>query len=84
MSNSPFVSTSGSLRRSLAIQSRIVRALLLREILTRFGRHNIGFLWLFVEPMLFTLGGCGVWSLIDAARVILGRVNDADGRPLSD
>jgi hypothetical protein len=34
--------------------------------------------------MLFTLGGCGVWSLIDAARVLLGRVPDADGRPLSD
>ncbi|GHH19434.1 transport permease protein [Sphingomonas glacialis] len=38
-------------------------ALLLREMLTRYGRHNIGFLWLFVEPMLFTLGVTALWTL---------------------
>jgi capsular polysaccharide transport system permease protein len=42
--------------RSLAIQARVVGALLMREVLTRYGRHNIGFMWLFLEPMLFTLG----------------------------
>ena len=25
-------------------------------MMTRYGRHNIGFLWLFAEPMMFTLG----------------------------
>ena len=35
----------------------------MREILTRYGRHNIGFLWLFVEPILFTLGVTGLWTL---------------------
>jgi ABC-type polysaccharide/polyol phosphate export permease len=35
----------------------------MREILTRFGRHNIGFLWLFVEPMMFTLGVTALWTL---------------------
>ena len=49
--------------RSSAIQWRVIHALLLREILTRFGRHNIGFLWLFVEPMLFTLGVTALWTL---------------------
>lgn len=48
---------------SLRVQRRVVGALLMREILTRFGRKNIGFLWLFVEPMLFTLGVTAVWSL---------------------
>jgi len=48
---------------SARIQRRIVGALLLRELLTRFGRHNIGFLWLFVEPMLFTMGVLGIWTL---------------------
>lgn len=48
------------------IQQRVVGALLLREILTRFGRHNIGFLWLFVEPMMFTLGVLSVWTLFHA------------------
>lgn len=31
---------------------RVIGALLLRELFTRYGRNNIGFLWLFVEPML--------------------------------
>lgn len=50
------------LLRSWAIQRRVIGALLMREILTRYGRHNIGFLWLFVEPMLFTLGVTAIWT----------------------
>ncbi|CBJ51871.1 ABC transporter permease [Ralstonia solanacearum] len=50
------------LRRSLAVHARVVGALLRREILTRYGRHNIGFMWLFVEPMLFTLGVTTLWT----------------------
>jgi capsular polysaccharide transport system permease protein len=45
-----------TLRKSFTIQLRVIRALLMREILTRYGRDNIGFLWLFVEPMIFILG----------------------------
>lgn len=30
--------------------------------MTRYGRHNIGFLWLFAEPMLFTLGVTALWT----------------------
>ncbi|MDY7523915.1 ABC transporter permease [Sphingomonas sp. 10B4] len=48
------------------IQRRVIWALLLREMLTRYGRHNIGFLWLFVEPMLFTLGVTTLWTLTKA------------------
>jgi capsular polysaccharide transport system permease protein len=57
-----------SLVASARIQRRIVGALLLRELLTRFGRHNIGFLWLFAEPMLFTLGVLGIWTLYHTNR----------------
>ncbi len=53
-----------SMRRSFAIQSRVIGALLMREILTRYGRDNIGFLWVFGEPMLFTLGITIVWNLM--------------------
>jgi len=35
----------------------------MREIITRYGRHNIGFLWLFVEPALFTLGITVLWNI---------------------
>lgn len=48
--------------RSLQTQKRIVGALVMREILTRYGRHNIGFMWLFIEPMLFTVGVLALWT----------------------
>jgi ABC-type polysaccharide/polyol phosphate export permease len=49
--------------KAFRIQSRVIGALLLREVITRYGRHNIGFMWLFAEPMLFTLGVTALWSL---------------------
>jgi capsular polysaccharide transport system permease protein len=55
-----------SLLRSFTIQARVIGALLMREILTRYGRHNIGFLWLFVEPMMFTLGVTALWTATKA------------------
>jgi ABC-type polysaccharide/polyol phosphate export permease len=51
-----------SLLRSLAIQRRVLYALLMREIITRFGRENLGVLWLVGEPMIFTLGVTTLWS----------------------
>jgi ABC-2 type transport system permease protein/capsular polysaccharide transport system permease protein len=56
-----------SLLRNWTIQRRIIGALFLREILTRYGRHNIGFLWLFVEPMSFTLGVTVLWTITKSA-----------------
>lgn len=53
-----------SLLDSLTIQRQVIGALLMREVLTRYGRHNIGFLWLFVEPMLFTLGVTALWTAL--------------------
>jgi capsular polysaccharide transport system permease protein len=47
---------------SFRIQLRIIGALLMREIVTRYGRDNLGFLWLFVEPMMFTLGVTALWA----------------------
>lgn len=52
-----------SFRASWVIQKRVFGALLMREILTRYGRHNIGFLWLFAEPMIFTLGVTALWTI---------------------
>lgn len=54
----------GSLRQSASIQARVIGALLMREVITRYGRHNIGFLWLFFEPMLFTIGVTTLWTLL--------------------
>lgn len=52
----------GALRRSLAVQRRVIWALLMREVITRFGRRNLGVLWLLGEPMLFTLGVTALWT----------------------
>jgi capsular polysaccharide transport system permease protein len=38
------------------IQGRVIHALLLRELQTRFGRGHLGFLWLFLEPLLLASG----------------------------
>ncbi len=32
--------------------------------------------------MLITLGGCGIWSLIDAIMILTGSLKMADGRDL--
>jgi len=56
-----------SLIASLKVQHRVISALLVREMLTRYGRHNIGFLWLFVEPMMFTLGVTALWTATKSA-----------------
>jgi capsular polysaccharide transport system permease protein len=63
------VAEGGSLRRSFAVQRRVIWALLMREVITRFGRENIGVLWLVGEPMIFTLGVAALWS---AARLSHG------------
>lgn len=32
---------------------------------------------------LFTLGGCGVWAIIDIVLIAIGNIRDAQGRPLA-
>lgn len=34
-------------------QLRVIHALMIRELTTRYGRENIGFLWIMAEPLLF-------------------------------
>jgi capsular polysaccharide transport system permease protein len=52
---------SGTFRRDTSLagafrrQMRVIGALTLRELGTRFGRDNLGYLWLFLEPAM--LGG---------------------------
>jgi capsular polysaccharide transport system permease protein len=41
-----------SLFDCLAIQARVIGAIILRELHTRYGRENIGYLWLIGEPLM--------------------------------
>jgi capsular polysaccharide transport system permease protein len=43
---------------------RILWALLMRELATRYGRNDLGFLWVLAEPMLFALAVAALWSAI--------------------
>ncbi|HQR04669.1 MAG: ABC transporter permease [Proteobacteria bacterium] len=56
----------------LKIQKRILWTLLLREIITRYGRENLGILWFFVEPLLFIVGISILWTYFDSRTVSTG------------
>jgi len=43
------------LKDGVRIQIEVIKALLLREMITRWGRKNIGFLWILFEPFLIIL-----------------------------
>jgi len=45
-------------------QFRIIGAIMMREMMTRFGRENLGFFWLMGEPLILTVGVMIIWSFI--------------------
>ena len=49
------------------MQTRVMSALIIREIITRYGRENIGFLWIIGEPILFVAGVTIIWSAMRPA-----------------
>jgi capsular polysaccharide transport system permease protein len=49
-------------------RARIIDALLLRELMARFGHNNIGFLWQIIEPLMLMIGVMLAWSLVYGER----------------
>lgn len=41
---------------AFAVQMRVIGALIMRELHTRYGRENIGYLWMILEPTLLASG----------------------------
>lgn len=46
------------------VQLRCISALMVRDMMMRYGRENIGFLWIVLEPILLTVGVMVIWSFI--------------------
>lgn len=53
-----------SFTASWQIQSRVIEALMIRELTTRYGRENIGFLWVMLEPLLFGSLVAVLWTYL--------------------
>lgn len=41
------------IRQAITTQARVIHALMMRETLSRYGEHKMGFLWALIEPVLF-------------------------------
>jgi len=50
--------------QGLKVQSRCILALIIRDMMMRYGRDNIGFLWVVLEPMILTVGVMALWSVL--------------------
>jgi capsular polysaccharide transport system permease protein len=45
-------------------QMRSIHALMVRDMMMRYGRDHLGFVWVILEPMILTAGVLVIWSLI--------------------
>src|SRR5262245_10435045 len=52
-----------SFAAGMKVQFRCLRALMIREMMMRYGRNSLGFVWVFIEPMLLCVGVMVLWSL---------------------
>ena len=70
-----FVPKTDTLRGGFRVQTRVIGSLMMRELHTRYGRENIGYLWLILEPMLLA-------SIIGVIHARGANVHSSDIKPL--
>ncbi len=56
---------------AIIVMTRVIYALILRETKTRYGRLKIGYLWAFLEPMLFI-------SILSLISIYTGRLSSSE------
>jgi capsular polysaccharide transport system permease protein len=56
--------TAASIVSGWRIQARNIHALMIRDLMARYGRDNIGFVWFVVEPILLSVGITFVWLIV--------------------
>lgn len=57
--------TKTSLAQQARLQARVIWALTMREVITRFGREGLGAFWLIAEPAMFVVGVMIIFSHIE-------------------
>jgi capsular polysaccharide transport system permease protein len=50
--------------RAVRVRISVLRALIIRDLMGRFGRNHLGFVWTILEPMILCTGVMLVWSMI--------------------
>lgn len=55
-----------SLLQGWEVQRRVIHAVMMREVRTRFGRNRLGYLWAFVEPTFWVITFAGIRYLMGA------------------
>lgn len=55
-----------SLLQGWGIQRRVIHAVMMREVRTRFGRNRLGYLWAFVEPIFWVVTFAAVRYMMGA------------------
>ena len=57
--------TTTTLWQQTKLQGRVIWALTMREVITRFGREGLGAFWLIAEPAMFIIGVMLIFSHIE-------------------
>lgn len=52
---------------AISRQTRVIGALIMREMTTRYGRQGLGFAWVIGEPLVFCFGVLILWTLTKPA-----------------
>ncbi len=63
------------------VQSKVVM-LIVCWFLGAFGIHRLMMGYSNWWVMLITLGGCGIWAIVDLIQIAMGNMGMADGTPL--
>ena len=57
-----------SLFTSLAVQLRVIRALMIREAQGKYSVETLGFFWVIAEPLILTCGVIALWLITDRGK----------------
>ncbi len=57
---------SNLLSATFSINGNSVKAIAVRDMMARYGRNNLGFLWSLIEPMILAVGVMVLWSFMKA------------------